>query len=336
MKKKISLKENFLVAGANGMVGSSILRALKKSGYGNNQKGGHIFSPSKKELNYLDYNSLQSWFKKNKPSIVIIAAAKVGGILANSSKPADFIIENLKIQNNLIETSWKHGVKRLLFLGSSCIYPKHAAQPIKEEYLLTGALEPTNECYAISKISGIKLCQALNIQYGFDAISLMPTNLYGTGDNYDKNNSHVLPALIRKFSEASEKSLSSVTCWGTGNVLREFLHVDDLARAVIFSLEYWDPKDNSSPKDINGIPLYFLNIGTGKDITIKNLALKIANATSFNGEIKWDKTKPDGTPKKQLNIERILKLGWEPKIDLDEGIAQTVSEFLKKENLRGI
>ena len=336
MEKKISLKEKILVAGAKGMVGSAICRALKKSNYGNPKNGGSILSPSKKELNYLDFSTLQDWFKKNKPSIVIIAAAKVGGILANSSKPADFIIENLKIQNNLIETSWKHGVKRLLFLGSSCIYPKHAAQPLKEEYLLTGALEPTNECYAISKISGIKLCQALNIQYGFDAITLMPTNLYGTGDNYDRNNSHVLPALIRKFSEASEKSLSSVTCWGTGNVLREFLHVDDLARAVIFSLEHWDPKDASSPKDIYGNPLYFLNVGTGKDITIKNLAYKIANSTSFNGEIHWDKTKPDGTPKKQLNIERILKLGWAPKIDLDEGISQTVSEFLKKENLRGV
>ena len=336
MEKKISPREKFLVAGAKGMVGSAICRALENSGYGNPNNGGSILCPSKKELNYLDLSSLQEWFKKNKPSIVIIAAAKVGGILANSSKPADFIIENLKIQNNLIETSWKHGVKRLLFLGSSCIYPKHAPQPLKEEYLLTGPLEPTNECYAISKISGIKLCQALNIQYGFDAITLMPTNLYGTGDNYDINESHVLPALIRKFSEASEKSLSSVTCWGTGNVLREFLHVDDLARAVIFSLEYWDPKDNSSPKDKYGNPLYFLNIGTGKDITIKNLALKIANATRFNGRIKWDKTKPDGTPKKQLDIERILKLGWSPRIDLDEGISQTVSEFLRKENIRGI
>ncbi len=336
MRKKITLKEKFLIAGANGMVGSSICRALKHSGYGNNEYGGSLLTPSKSELNYLDLSELQIWFQKNKPTVVIMAAAKVGGILANSSKPADFILENLKIQNNLIETAWKFGTKRLLFLGSSCIYPKHSPQPIREEHLLEGYLEQTNEWYAIAKICGIKLCQALSIQYGFDAISLMPTNLYGTGDNYDIKNGHVLPSLIRKFAEAAEKSLPSVTCWGSGEVYREFLHVDDLSKAIIFSLEHWDPKDFSSPKDINGNPLYYLNIGTGKDITIKKLATKIAKATSYEGEILWDKSKPDGTPKKKLNIDRILKLGWSPTIDLDLGISRTVSEFLKKENIRGI
>ena len=336
MNKKIIKQERFLIAGANGMVGNAIYKKLIRSEYGRKEFNGKIFTPSKKELNFLDLTSVKYWFKKNKPSVVIIAAAKVGGILANATKPADFILENLKIQTNLIETSWEFGVKRLLFLGSSCIYPRNSVQPIREEYLLSNYLEATNESYAIAKISGIKLCQALNMQYGFDAISLMPTNLYGPGDNYHIKNSHVLPALIRKFSEAAQLSLPKVTCWGTGNVLREFLHVDDLASAVIFVLENWDPNDSNAPRDKDQKPLYFLNVGTGKDITIKDLAEMIAIMTNYDGEIYWDKSKPDGTAKKLLDTERINKLGWYPEISLKLGIGNTIKDFKENKNLRGI
>ena len=329
MKKLISLNEKIFIAGASGMVGSAIKRALLNKGYGNYQKGGEILSPNRKELNLLDNNLVKDWFKKNKPTVVILAAAKVGGILANTRYQADFILENLKIQNNIIENSWKNGVKRLLFLGSSCIYPRDSIQPIKEEYLLDSKLEPTNEGYAIAKISGIKLCQFLREQYGFDAISLMPTNLYGTGDNYHPTNSHVFASLIRKFSYAAKHNLSTVTCWGTGSPYREFMHVDDLAEATIFVLEKWSPSLENAPRNEEEIPFTYLNVGTGKDITIKELAKKISTAAKFKGDIIWDLSKPDGTPRKMLDSQRILALGWKPIINLDIGIQNTIDQYLK-------
>ena len=264
---------------------------------------------------------LGAWFAEQQPTVVVLSAAKVGGIQANSSYPADFLLENLKIQTNVIETAWRSGVRRLLFLGSSCIYPKFAEQPIKEEALLTGALEPTNEWYAIAKIAGIKLCEALRNQNGFDAISLMPTNLYGPGDNYHLTNSHVLPALIRRFSEAVEAKAESVTCWGTGSPLREFLHVDDLGEACVFALENWSPAPNE---------FTYLNVGTGLDLSISHLAEAVARATGFSGTIHWDNTKPDGTPKKQLDVSRLSQLGWQARIPLAEGLAETVALFSKQ------
>ena len=329
MKNNFTKRDKIFIAGASGMAGSSILRALKKKGYGSNENFENILIPKRKDLNLLNFNEVNLWFKKNKPDIVIIAAAKVGGILANSSHPADFLLENIKIQTNIIESSYLFGVKRLIFLGSSCIYPKFALQPIKEESLLDGELESTNEWYAIAKIAGIKLCEALRIQKNFDAISLMPTNLYGPGDNYNLKTSHVLPALIRKFVEAKERDESSVTCWGTGSALREFMHVDDLGNAVLFILENWDPEIQRFNIKENKY-LTYLNVGTGKDITIKELALKIAHIVDFRGEIIWDKSKPDGTPKKQLDISRIKSIGWEPKIELDRGIESTILTYKKE------
>ena len=325
MKSKINKNDKIFVAGGSGMVGSAIKRELIKCGYGNDQNS--ILSPQRSELNLLNYNEVENWFKLNSPSVVIIAAAKVGGIAANNSRPLDFILENLKIQTNLIENAFKSKVKRLLFLGSSCIYPKFAKQPIKEEYLLNGKLEPTNEWYALAKIAGIKLCEALRKQENFDSICLMPTNLYGPGDNYHPLNSHVLPALIRKFFEAKKNNLSSVTCWGSGEPYREFLHVDDLAKACVFALEKWDPNEKSSPKDINGDLLNFLNVGTGTDLSIKELASIIADKVGYKGLIKWDTSKPDGTPKKLLDISRIKSLGWQPTISLDNGISQTIKLY---------
>ncbi len=329
MQNKILLSDNIFVAGSSGMVGNAITKKLKEKGYGLNKYNGKLLTPKRKELNLLNSEYVNEWFSFNKPNIVILAAAKVGGILANSLNPADFLFENLKIQTNVIEASWKNNVKRLLFLGSSCIYPKYAPQPLKEEYLLRGELEQTNNSYALAKIAGIKLCESLNIQYGFDAISLMPTNLYGPKDNYDLESSHVFAALIRKFSDAIKYSQSSVNCWGSGNPLREFMHVDDLASAVIFALEKWNPNEKNAPKNTNGEKLYHLNVGTGKDISIKDLASKIAEFTSFKGDIFWDKSKPDGTPKKQLDISKIKSLGWEPEIELEEGLKKTIEDYLQ-------
>ncbi len=320
--KLISNSEKIFVAGHNGMVGSAICRKLQRNGYAS------ILKESRKDLDLCDEYAVSEWFKKNNPSIVIIAAAKVGGILANENFPADFILENLKIQNNIIEQSWKNGVKRLLFLGSSCIYPKFSTQPIKEEYLLQGDLEATNKYYAIAKITGIKLCQALRKQYDFDAISLMPTNLYGPKDNYHLENSHVIPALIRKFYEAKVNNFEYVTCWGTGNPLREFLHVDDLADACIFALEEWNPSDINSPKTETGESLNYLNVGTGLEISIKNLATIISKIIGFKGEIKWDISKKDGTPRKLLNVSNINKLGWKAKINLEDGLKSTIDKFI--------
>ena len=317
----ISLSDKFVVFGSTGMVGSSICRALKASGY------NKILMPKRNELDLLNYSDVKDWFDLNNPKIVIIAAAKVGGIFANKTQTADFILENLKIQTNIIESAWRHGVKKLLFLGSSCIYPRNASQPIVEEELLNGFLEETNESYAIAKISGIKLCQALYEQYGFNAISLMPTNLYGPGDNYHHLNSHVLAALVRRFTNAKLNGEKEVICWGTGNPLREFLHVNDLAQACIFVLENWDLNSKSSPKYSTGKPLTFINVGTGKDISINELAKKISKFVSFKGIIKWDHSKPDGTYRKKLDISRLNKMGWHSKISLNEGLKETINNF---------
>ena len=332
MEKLISKQDHIFVAGRSGMVGSSIHRNLIEKGYGVEKIGGKISIPSRSELDLLSYSQVYNWFKSNKPNVVIIAAAKVGGIRANSSYPADFILENLKIQTNLIEISWRFKVKRLLFLGSSCIYPKYAEQPLKEEYLLSNYLEATNEWYAIAKIAGIKLCQSLRIQYGFDAITLMPTNLYGKGDNYKEFDSHVLPSLIRKFDYAKRFGHESVICWGTGSPLREFLHVDDLGKACIFALENWDPSSKNAPLDDNDQPLYFLNVGTGKEISIYDLANLISSYTGFKGQIIWDNSKPDGTPRKILDIAKIKSIGWKPTIDLKKGIQDTILDYKKNLN----
>ena len=328
--KKISLKDNIFIAGANGMAGSAIYRAFKNAGYGNSKYGGKLLVPGRKDLNLLKKEDLFDWFNSNKPDVVILAAAKVGGILANSLSPVDFLLDNIKIQTNVIEAAWRFNCKRLLFLGSSCIYPKFAKQPIDESSLLSGELEKTNQWYAIAKISGIKLCEALRMQYNFDAICLMPTNLYGPKDNYDTKTSHVFPALIRKFYEAKVNSSPSVTCWGSGEPLREFMHVDDLGNASLFALENWDPNDKKSPRNNENQPLTYLNVGTGLDIKISALAEKIASTLHYEGEIIWDINKPDGTPKKQLNISKINKLGWKPKISLDEGIKLTIESFKKE------
>ena len=308
----ITPADRIFVAGHRGMAGSAICRALQRDGYSN------LLTASRAELDLQDGPAVQRWFAEHQPTVVVLAAAKVGGIHANNSYPADFLLDNLKIETNVIETAWRSGVRRLLFLGSSCIYPKFAEQPIREEALLTGALEPTNEWYAIAKIAGLKLCAALRCQHGFDAISLMPTNLYGPGDNYHPENSHVLPALIRRFHEAAERGDASVTCWGTGTPMREFLHVDDLGEACVFALEHWQPGQEEQQ---------FLNVGTGVDLTIRELAEAVAAATGFTGEILWDASKPDGTPKKQLDVSRLAELGWRAQIQLDVGLASTVEEF---------
>ncbi len=318
-------KERIFIAGGSGMVGSSIHRAIIKSNTKISSK--NILIPTKKELNLCDFAKVETWFKKNKPSIVIIAAAKVGGILANSNYPYEFILENTKIQNNLIEISWKYDVKKLIFLGSSCIYPKLASQPITENCLLTGPLEKTNEFYAIAKITGIKLCEALNIEYGFNSICLMPTNLYGEGDNYNPVNGHVIPSLIRKFSEAKEKNLKNVTCWGTGNPLREFLYVDDLAEACIFVLNNWDKVTDSVLDSKNKQKLNWINVGSQYEISINDLAEKISQYIGFKGNIIWDSSKPDGSPRKKLDTSKLDKLGWRAKISLDEGIISTLRHY---------
>jgi GDP-L-fucose synthase len=310
-------EDRIFVAGHRGMAGSSIVRCLLKRGYSN------ILTVNRQDVDLSHAANVSEWFIANRPDVVVLAAAKVGGIQANNNYPADFLLENLKIQNNVIESAWRNGSRRLLFLGSSCIYPKFADQPIREESLLTGSLEPTNEWYAIAKITGIQLCRALRLQHGFDAISLMPTNLYGPGDNYHPTNSHVLPALIRRFQEAHELGAPTVECWGSGTPRREFLHVDDLADAVLFALEKWQP----DPYDIQ-----FMNVGTGIDVTIKELAESVAAAVEFTGTITWDSSKPDGTPRKLLDVSRLASLGWKASIPLDIGLKQTVIDYLASLN----
>ena len=321
--KLIKKTDLIFVAGHTGMVGSAIRRILEKNGYLN------LLLPSREELDLSDFLSVKKWFNKYKPDIVILAAAKVGGIQANYQYPGDFILENLKIQTNVIENSWINEVKRFIFLGSSCIYPKFAPQPIKEKYLLSGKLELTNEPYAISKIAGIKLCSSLKKQYGFDAISLMPTNLYGPRDNYHSLNSHVLPSLIRKFYDAKINMKSEVRCWGSGSPRREFLYVDDLAEAVLFTIENISSDNDllyEKDAELSGI----LNVGVGKDISIKELACLISKETNYEGEITWDLSKPDGTPRKVLDTSKLNKLGWEPKIRINEGIKITINHFLSE------
>ena len=332
MQNMISLKDKIYIAGSTGMAGRAIKNALLKAGYGKNSLGGKILTTKRSNLDLLNNKLVNEWFEQNKPDVVVIAAAKVGGIHANSSQPATFILENLKIQTNIIETAWKNKIKRLLFLGSSCIYPKFADQPIREESLLKGVLEPTNEFYAIAKIAGIKLCESLRLQYGFDAISLMPTNLYGPGDNYHPTNSHVMASFLRRFHEAKLKNLKKVSCWGTGSPMREFMHVDDLGEASVFALEKWDPNSAQAPKTKDNKILTYLNVGTGKDISIKDLAHKVAKIASYKGTIEWDINKPDGTPKKQLDVSRLSRLGWQASINLDDGIASALQTIKKDLN----
>lgn len=308
----IQPSDRIFVAGHRGMAGSAIVRALEASGY------HHRLTAPRSDLDLLDPQAVADWFASQRPDVVILAAARVGGILANSTYPADFLLDNLKIQNHVIENAWRHGTRRLLFLGSSCIYPKHAAQPIREESLLSGPLEPTNEWYAIAKIAGIELCRALKRQHGFDAISLMPTNLYGPGDNYHPTNSHVLPALIRRFHEAKAAGAPQVVCWGSGSPKREFLHVDDLGAACVFALEHWQPTVDE---------VQHLNVGTGLDLTIRELAEAVAEATGFDGEILWDTSKPDGTPRKQLDVSRLAAMGWTATIPLIKGLKETVTAY---------
>ena len=289
-------------------------------------RGGELLTPSRQELDLLDDAAVRHWMNEQRPDVVVLAAA-VGGIEANRSRPADFLLENLRIETQVIEAAWRAGVWRLLFLGSSCITP-NSQQPIREESLLTGALEPTNAWYAIAKIAGIKLCEALRIQHGFDAISLMPTNLYGPGDNYHPSSSHVLPAMIRRFHDAKQIAAESVNCWGTGTPLREFLHADDLGEACVFALEHWSALSRGAPLDEGGEPLAFLNVGTGIDLSISKLSEMVAAAVDFNGLIRWDHSKPDGTPKKQLDVSRLTALGWRARSALKEGLPMAYGDFL--------
>ena len=329
MSNLINLEDKFFIAGSKGMVGSAIKRTLIKNGYGNKKIGGEILGPGRQELDLADFNTLKVWFKKNHPSIVIIAAAKVGGIYANSNLPFDFILENLKIQNNIIELAWEFGVKRLLFLGSSCIYPRSCSQPISEEYLLSSPLESTNQYYAIAKIAGIKLCESLRKQHQFDSICLMPTNLYGPGDNYHPLNSHVIPSLIRKFHKGKSEGAEFVECWGSGNPLREFLFVDDLASACVFALEKWSPNNLDSQLPDNDSSTCWLNVGSDFELSIKDLALKISKQIGYEGEIIWNNKMPDGTPRKKLDTTRINNLGWEATTDLEKGLELTIKEYKK-------
>ena len=322
--KFINAADKIFVAGHRGMVGKAVYRQLLKKGYKN------LITCERNKLDLEVYTQVNDFLTTYKPSVVVLCAAKVGGILANNNYPADFILRNLMIQSNVIKSSWNCGVKRFLFLGSSCIYPKESLQPIKEEYLLSGNLEKTNEFYAIAKIAGLKLCEALNKQYGFDAISLMPTNLYGTGDNYDLQNSHVLPALIRKFCEAKEKNFKSVTCWGDGSALREFLHCDDLGDACVYTLENINSELIQNAKGLKDHFLNHINVGSGTDISIKDLAIKISKMVGYEGEIFWDLNKPNGTHQKKLDVSLMSRLGWDYKISLDEGLKLTLKDFSKK------
>jgi GDP-L-fucose synthase len=299
------------VAGHRGMVGSAAWRAMEARGLTN------LVGASHAELDLQDQRAVHSFYAAQKPDYVIVAAAKVGGILANSTQPAEFLYNNLQIQNNLIHGAYVAGVKKLLFLGSSCIYPKLAPQPLKEDYLLTGPLEPTNEWYAVAKIAGIKMCQAYRRQYGCDFISAMPTNMYGPNDNYDPQGSHVLPALIRKFHEAKVSDAPSVTCWGTGTPLREFLYADDLGRACAFLLEHYSDEQ-------------FINVGYGSDLSIRELTECVKRVVGFSGAIQWDSTKPDGTPRKLMDSSRLSQLGWKPEVDLETGIQLAYEDFKQR------
>jgi GDP-L-fucose synthase len=303
------------VAGSNGLVGSALMRRLRRGGYAN------LLTPEIDELDLTDQRAVAGFFAAEKPEYVILAAAKVGGIYANNTFPAEFIYLNLMIQNNVIHQAWLNGVRRLLFLGSSCIYPKLAPQPMKEEYLLTGLLEPTNEPYALAKIAGIKLCEAYNRQYGTKFIAVMPTNLYGPGDNFHPENSHVLPALIRRFHEAKVQRLPEVVVWGTGTPMRELLYVDDMADGSIFLME--QPDEAITPELLSYPRPCFVNMGTGVDVTIRELAETVKQVVGYEGELLFDPTKPDGTPRKLEDVSRMSALGWRAKVPLAEGIRMT-------------
>lgn len=305
--------DKIYVAGHRGLVGSAIVRNLHSKGYDN------LLLKTSRELDLTNQADVDRFFELEKPDYVFLAAAKVGGIHANDTYPADFIRANLQIQTNVIDAAYRNDAKKLLFLGSSCIYPKYAPQPMKEEHLLTGELEPTNEWYAIAKIAGIKMCQAYKKQYGFNAISIMPTNLYGPGDNFNLENSHVMPALIRKFHDAKVNQLSEVEVWGTGSPRREFLHVNDMADASVFLMNNYDEFD-------------FVNVGVGEDITIKELAETVKNVVGFKGELKFDASKPDGTPRKLLDVSKLSELGWSARVNLEGGIMSTYEWFLENED----
>jgi GDP-L-fucose synthase len=309
----MNLNSKIYIAGHNGMVGSAIWRVLLSKGYTN------LIGASSKVLDLRNQQAVLDFVSNEKPDVIIDAAAKVGGILANNNFPYPFLMENMQIQNNLISCAHDLGVSKFIFLGSSCIYPKLAPQPLKEDYLLTGSLEPTNEWYALAKITGVKACQAIRNQFNKDFVSLMPTNLYGTHDNFDLNSSHVLPAMIRKFHEAKQNNHAPVSLWGSGTPMREFLFVDDMAKAVVFALE-------------NKLPDYLYNVGTGEDLTIKLLALTIQKIVGHEGEIIWDATKPDGTPRKLMDVSKMHALGWKHQVNLEEGIQKTYSWFLENNN----
>lgn len=303
------------VAGHRGMVGSAIVRKLHSLGYNN------LITKTSAELDLKNQSAVQAFFEKEQPEYVFLAAAKVGGIVANNTYRADFLYENLEIQNNVIHQAYLNGVKKLMFLGSSCIYPKLAPQPLKESYLLSGFLEPTNEPYAIAKIAGIKMCEAYRAQYNCNFISVMPTNLYGPNDNYSLENSHVLPAMIRKFHEAKVQNKPYMELWGTGSPMREFLHADDLADACLYLMENYNDSE-------------LVNIGTGEDVTIKSLAEKVKKIVGFEGEIRWDSSKPDGTPRKLMDVSKLHGLGWKHKIALDTGIEMAYQDFLTNASIR--
>ncbi len=305
---RVSKSDRIFIAGHRGLAGSALLRCLTTKGFTN------LLVRTRAELDLRDSVAVEDFFRSEKPTYLIAAAAKVGGIKANSDQPVEFLLENLQLQNNLIRAAHEHGLRKLIFLGSSCIYPKFAPQPIPESALLAGPLEPTNEAYAIAKIAGIKLCQAYGREYGDNFVSAMPTNLYGPNDNFDLNTSHVLAALLRKAHEAKETGADELVVWGTGRPRREFMHVDDLAEACLFLLEHYD-----SPE--------LINVGTGEDLTIRELAELICDVVGFKGELTWDTTKPDGTPRKLLDISKIKSLGWKPRVPLREGIEQTYRWF---------
>ncbi len=306
------------VAGHNGLVGSALYRRLISGGY------RHIITRNRAELDLLNPTAVDSFFRSEQPDIVYLAAARVGGIYANNTYPVEFLLDNLKVQNNVIEAAWRHGVLKLLFLGSSCIYPKLAPQPLKEEYLLTAPLEPTNEAYAIAKIAGIKLCSAMNRQYGTNFISVMPTNLYGPNDNYHPENAHAIPMLLRRFHEVKLAQQSIVTVWGTGAPRREFMYVDDMADACVFLMEHIAVQDLGE----------LINIGIGEDCTIRELAELIKITVGFKGDIVFDPAKPDGTPRKLLDVSRLHKFGWKHKTSLEEGLRKTYKDFLGNLALR--
>lgn len=300
----------FVAGGQSGLAGTAIVRTLRHGGYKN------IVIKTRKELDLQRLDQVEKFFEKVRPDYVFLAAALVGGIMANKTRKADFIYDNLLIQNNVIHSSWKYKVKKLLFLGSSCIYPKLAPQPIKETYFMTGPLEETNDGYAVAKIAGIKMCQSYNEQYGTNFISVMPTNLYGPNDNFDLQSAHVLPALIRRFYEAKKNNRNEIILWGSGNAYRELLYVDDMADACVFLMKHYNSSD-------------IINIGTGKDLRIKELAKLIGKTVGYQGKIIWDRTKPDGTPKKQLDVTKLFRLGWKPRIALKEGIKKEYQWFIE-------